>query len=162
MNMFLKIPLIAMLFFAATKSFAVSCTIDNDPNSTLVNFQYSSVSITSQIDATGILQISCDIDGDLAPPPAVAYTIGFSKGNSGTFDPRTLNFGPSSLNYNIFRDIFRNEILGDGSLGSNTFLISGACGYVLPCQHTIYGSIFTNQSGVAGQYSDIITVEITF
>ena len=62
-------------------------------------------------DATGTIQIDCN--------PRENIQVTLSKGSSSTYTTRTLKNGTNALNYNLYRDSARTQILGDGTGGSS-------------------------------------------
>jgi spore coat protein U-like protein len=69
--------------------------------------------------------------------------------------------GSDFLDYNLFRDNGRTSIWGDGTGGSSSqfilFLIANT-----PRILTVYGRIPPGQDVSVGQYSDVLTVTVTF
>ena len=136
---------------------AASCNF-LDLNGTLVDFDITSVSIQHNLDATGMLRLQCT-DAVL---PSIPVTISVSEGSSNSFVNRTLQNGPSAINYNLYTDALHQNILGDGSLGSNTSTIGMLCVNSVECSIPVFGRIHGGQYGTAGQYSDDIVVTAEF
>jgi spore coat protein U-like protein len=85
----------------------------------------------------------------------------------GTFAQRLLSgSGANELQYNLFTDVGAATIWGDGSLG--TGIVSGmgagmAAGSTQ--RHTVFGQLLDNafnQGAPSGNYSDTITVTVTY
>ena len=137
--------------------FAASCSFITPDGSTLVNFNTVMSLQTNPADGQG--QISFNCSPDLLSP--VTYQIKVDEGNSGTFTPRQLmHSSGATLNYNLYTDFQRTQVLGDGTVGTTTF--SGSCLLLCTRLLTVYGRIPTNQWGPAGQYSDTVTVTLEF
>jgi spore coat protein U-like protein len=94
------------------------------------------------------------------------YDVSLSTGG-GTFAQRLLSgSGANELQYNLFTDVGAATIWGDGSLG--TGIVSGmgagmAAGSTQ--RHTVFGQLLDNafnQGAPSGNYSDTITVTVTY
>jgi len=90
-----------------------------------------------------------------------SYSIRLSTGGSGSFAARRMQSGGNQLQYNLYRDITRTQIWGDGTGGSysvtGTIVILGSA---IP--YPVYGSIPGNQNVSSGAYSDTIQVTVTY
>lgn len=136
--------------------FAASCSFITPDGSTLVNFNTVFSLQTTPADGQGQISFSCT--PDLQNPLSVNYEISIGPGNAGTFNPRQLmHSSGATLNYNLYTDLQRTQILGDGTVGTAT--VSGNC-LTLCVPLIVYGRIPTNQWGPAGEYSDTVTVTI--
>lgn len=137
--------------------FAASCSFITPDGSTLVNFNTVFSLQTTPADGQGQISFSCT--PDLLNP--VTYQIKVDEGNSGTFTPRQLmHSSGATLNYNLYTDFQRTQVLGDGTVSTATF--SGSCLLLCTRLLTVYGRIPTNQWGPAGEYSDTVTVTLEF
>ena len=88
-----------------------------------------------------------------------AYTIALSSGSSNSYALRKMAAGPYNLNYNLYTDIGRTIVWGDGTGGTSVRSISGAPdGAAYP----VYGRIPAAQNLGAGSYSDQVIVTVTF
>jgi spore coat protein U-like protein len=99
-------------------------------------------------DSTGAVNVIC-------VPPA-AYTISLSSGQ-GSFDARSMINGPFRLHYNLYTNVSRSVVWGDGTGGSSTVGGSGAT-----ANYAIYGRIPANQNVGAGAYNDGVVVTVSF
>lgn len=136
--------------------FAASCSFITPDGSTLVNFNTVFSLQTTPADGQGQISFSCT--PDLLNPLPVNYEISIDTGNSGSFTPRQLmHSSGATLNYNLYTDLQRTQILGDGTVGTTT--VSGSC-LTLCIPLTVYGRIPINQWGPAGEYSDTVTVTL--
>jgi spore coat protein U-like protein len=142
------------IFDAVSKTaIAGSCTITN-----VVGVTFGSYDVFSNMptDAVGNVTYRCiDLGTDL-------ITIDLNKGNSNSYNSRTLKSGNDTLNYNLYLDSGKNIIWGDGTEGSNRY------GPLNPTNNSdvmlsIYGRISARQiSAKVGNYSDTITITIFF
>lgn len=89
------------------------------------------------------------------------FIVALSTGESGSYDPRYMTGGAGSdqLNYNLYTSVAHTSIFGDGTNGTravsqrfknNTKRV------------TVYGQIPAMENIAAGNYSDTITVSVTF
>ena len=93
----------------------------------------------------------------------MAYTVGLSTGNSGTYSTRTLSSGVNALSYQIYTTSARTTVWGDGSAGTSTQ--PGSFSALLGSSstpYTLYGRIPAMQNAVPGTYADTITVTVTY
>ena len=146
--------LLGGLVFAPRTQAAASCSLTSGTG-TLVDFGvYTSISGT--VDATGTLTLNC------TSPPLnlpVSYSLKISQGGAGSFNPRQLSFAGYNLNYNLYTDLTRLLIWGDGvSPGTNK--VSSVC--TGACSVLVYGRLFSGQSTVAGAYSDQVSITLDF
>ena len=91
----------------------------------------------------------------LVCPKGQAPMVMISKGNSATYAPRTLVSGPLALPYNLFLDVARQVVWGDGTEGTSYWTAPGGT-----AQAQIYARIPAGQDAVAGDYSDSVVLTI--
>ena len=110
-------------------------------------------------DTSGTISVTCTgTAGD-----SVNYAISLNA-NGGTLMSRTLSSVDSSLQYNLYTDIARSQIWGDGTSG--TLVVSD--NYSLETSptrrdYTVYGRISSGQTGATfGSYTDNITVSVDY
>ncbi len=87
-------------------------------------------------------------------------TIAFSTGQSGTYFPRYMKAGGTNqLDYNIYGDTNHTEVIGNGLNGTYYYVgtVGPGGGYA-----TYYGLVPASQNVIPGNYSDTITVTVTF
>lgn len=111
-------------------------------------------------DTVGTISVTCS--GNIGE--TASYTIRLSAGN-GSYSSRTMNGGVSSIVYNLYKDIARTQVWGDGTSG--TFLVtdSHVLDSTLPVtrHYTVYGRIPSGQhQSVAGSYSDNLLVTLEY
>ena len=92
-----------------------------------------------------------------------APNIALSTGGSGTYSPRRMTGGVWTLNYNLYTNVARTIVFGDGTGGTATVNppgvnVPGNTDYTA----TIYGRIPALQNVGAGGYTDTITVTVTW
>ncbi len=85
----------------------------------------------------------------------------------GTFAQRLLSGnGANTLQYNLYTTVAAATIWGDGTLGTGTRRGMGAGMSVANAQtHTVFGELpdnAFNQGAPSGNYSDTITVTVTY
>ncbi len=112
-------------------------------------------------DGVGTVTVTCTV---LLLGGNVSYEIDIDQGSSSSFDPRTMESGANTMNYNLFADASRTQIWGDG--GSGTVTVSDGYSFLIGLavirNYTIYGRIPASQITPAGSYSDTLTVTVTF
>ncbi|WP_341790211.1 spore coat U domain-containing protein [Rickettsia endosymbiont of Polydrusus tereticollis] len=88
------------------------------------------------------------------------YSVGFNTGSSGTFTPRQMKSGVKTLNYNLYKDVARTQILNLTSIvvtGSFTLIVGSGTN-----NHTIYATLPVQPLAQAGSYLDTITATVTY
>jgi spore coat protein U-like protein len=119
---------------------------------TVVNAAFGNYDVfaTAATTTTGKVRVNC-VSG-------ANYTISLSAG-AGTFASRVMTGSGSRLDYNLFTDTQHLTVWGDGTSGSVT--VSGT-GTGSNTTYTVYGLIPAQQNVTAGNYSDTITVTVTY
>ena len=154
--------LIALGLLAGAESqAAVDCTV----SAAGVAFGTYDVSATTPTDSAGDATVTCVYLSGGATQ--LAYTVALSPGNSGGYAFRQLRAGSSVLNYNLFLDLARTRIWGNGSAGtfvaSGSFTLGPGVGNGTRVGlHTLYGRIPARQPVAPGSYSDVIVLTLTF
>jgi spore coat protein U-like protein len=72
---------------------------------------------------------------------------------------RKMSSGTNTVNYNMYTDVGRTKIWGDGTAGSS---VNPQTGTGAAQAITVYGRIPTGQTPATGTYNDTITVTLTF
>jgi spore coat protein U-like protein len=116
----------------------------------VVNVSFGAYDTLSLADSeiTGGVVVTCDIDSI----GEVTLSTGF-----GSFTERRMQSGANLLFYNLFLDPARLTIWGDGSPGTSLLSFNGT-GSTYP----VYGRIPARQNVPVGEYTDTITVTLTF
>lgn len=143
--------IVMFVVLALPRSAAAQCTI----STTGVNFGSYEVFTPAPRDATGSVTYRCLL------PLGVQITL--TRGSSATFDPRRLQQGSETLQYNLYRDSGHSVIWGDGSGGTSFY--SGTVSIFQINQDivvAVYGRIPQQQDVTAGSYADTITATINF
>ena len=99
-------------------------------------------------DAVGRVQISCKSGA----------TIGISAGGAGTFFPRAMRNGTSTLSYNLFVDAARTGIWGDWGTGTQVRFVGEGPNRTIP----IFARIPPLQDVEPGLYTDTLVASIFF
>ena len=124
-------------------------------SATGVAFGTYNAAFASDSPANGTITVSCSLVFDSLPP----LTIALSPGTSANYANRTLVFGGSHLNYNLYTSPAFTSIWGDGTAGTVTESYSaGARSVTL----TVYGRLPKSQFSAPGSYADTITVTVTY
>ena len=138
------LPVIILLVFAfAGEAWGCSATATN------IDFGDYDVFTPLTLDATGIIDVTCD----------AAYTIKLNAGqhSGGDFWPRKMQLsgGWPTLGYNLYRDAARQEVWGDGA-DETTFIRTGT----EAAQFTVFGRLPAGQNVRVGFYVDMVTVTL--
>ena len=134
-----------------------SCTF-LDLNGTLTNFGGYVSGQVGDLDALGEVHLICN-DPDILVT-TIPVTVAVDGGEHGTIASRALSNGLDNLQYNLFVDPLRINVLGDGTGGSQT--INATCLKAVTCVNTVYGRINGGQFPSTGSYTDDVIVSITF
>lgn len=140
---------------------AADCTV----SAVGVSFGVYDPFVTTPDDSVGEITVTCThLSG---PSINVRYTVTLSTGGSGSFSPRQLRSGPGTLGYNLWIDLARSGIWGNGSAG--TVIVTGALrvgpgagNRVRSAVHPIYGRIPALQDAAEGDYLDSIVATLTY
>jgi len=140
---------------------AADCTV----SAVGVNFGVYDPYLTTPDDSVGEITVTCNhLSG---PAIEVRYTVTLSTGGSGSYTPRQLRSGPGTLGYNLWSDLARSGVWGNGSAG--TIVVTGSL-RVGPGQgngsrtavHPIYGRIPALQDAQEGDFVDSIVATLTY
>ena len=115
-----------------------------------VSFGNYDVFTANATESTGELIVTCSVE--------TPYTLKLDPNSSGNFSERKMSNGTDFLTYNIYSDVARTLVWGDGTNSSVT--ISGQTGTT--GQHPFYGRIPAKQNVSVGNYSDTIIITIVF
>ncbi len=135
---------------------ALSCSV----NATAVGFgSYDTLSSLNN-DATGTITVTCSNIVSLL----VSYEILLSRGGGSSFAARRMASGSNTLNYNLYTNITRTTIWGDGTGGSSKVSDGYLLGALVPVgrNYTIHGRIPARQNVASGNYADSITVTVNY
>jgi len=108
-------------------------------------------------DGVGTLSLSC-------PPNAQAPQVSLGTGSSGSYNPRSMVEGADRLEYNLFTDLARTTIWGDGTSGTSTVTMTGGTVNAgqRRFQRSVYGRIPASQRVRAKSYSDTMVITVSF
>lgn len=126
----------------AAPASAESCTVSAEP---VLFDPYDPIGI-SPSEGVGTVRVRCD--------GPVSVTIGLAGGAGGT--SRTMTSGADELGYGLYADVSRLVPWGDGTVAP----ARGASGP--EADVTVYGRIPAGQNVRGGDYSDIVTVHLSF
>jgi spore coat protein U-like protein len=143
--------LVAVVLVLATPAAAraATCSI----STTSVVFGSYSVFSTTPVDSTGTVTYRCS--------GSASVSITITRGQSSTFNPRTLAKGTEKLSYGLFLDAARTIIWGDASGGTQTYF-NGSAPNNRDVTVTIHGRIPSGQDVASGAYTDTVTVVVQF
>jgi spore coat protein U-like protein len=148
------LPLISILTVLMDANAALSqCSI----GVTALSFGNYDVFLNVPLDTTGTITVNCAADVNKAN-----VTLGVSS-TSGTFNPRRMkrSGGSDLLDYNVYTDVTRTVIFGDGTGGTSGVELKRK-GKPEPWGEiiVIYGRIPPGQDVSAGTYSDTLAATV--
>jgi spore coat protein U-like protein len=124
-----------------------ACSVSATP----VSFGVYSVFSISPNNSGGSITIGCNKWGG-------AVEVNLSTGQSNRYAMRIMNSGGNLLNYNLYTDIARTMVWGDGTGGSKLMKVTREGATSLP----IFGQIPAEQDAFIGNYADNITAIVNF
>ncbi len=87
--------------------------------------------------------------------------IALTAGESNSFRLRRMGRGRKAVLYNLYLDAARTRVWGDGTGGSQTFIVySPTSGSQVNIP--VYGRLFGDQNDSAGNYHDDVSVVVTY
>ena len=115
--------------------------------------------LLSPDDAPGTVTFSCNVLVGLF----LSWTVTLTTGNGGSYSPRLLSNGVSTLSYNLYTSAAHSSIWGDGTgvtsaVSDQVLLLVGANTFNYP----VYGRIPARQDAAAGSYTDTIMVTVNY
>lgn len=135
---------LALGLTAAAPAGAVVCTVTPQA----VSFGSYDPLSSSALDGAGNINVSCDT--------LVPFTVSLSTGSSGSFAERRMTAGADYLAYNLYSNVLRTVVWGDGVTAGN--VTGNGTNVDLP----VYGRMPALQNVPAKSYADTITVTVTF
>ena len=141
---------------ATCTGLACSCSV----STSAISFgTYNPIS-PSDVDVASAISVTCSV---LIIGGNVSYQIRLGAGASADQLNRTMKSGASSLGYNLYTDIARATVWGDGSGGTGVATMSYPIAIISRTDDfTIYGRLPAGQSVAAGAYSDTIIATVEF
>ncbi|MDQ3269256.1 MAG: spore coat U domain-containing protein [Pseudomonadota bacterium] len=141
----------------ANDTMLVSITIRNSCTIVANDLAFGSVStLAANVDASTTVDVTCTGRG----PLSIEFTSG--TGASATFASRKMTDTVSTnvIDYSLYRDAARTQVLGDGSGGSVTI---GGVSTGATNSFPVYGRVPGGQDPkTAGSYSDSVVATVTF
>lgn len=150
-SLFSKEFILGMLLFSiavsAHAASSASCTVTSNE----VNFGSYDVFSNSPLNASGTIKVRCT-------PASTNYSISLNNGLNGPITDRRMrnSIGNGTLGYNLYTDATFATIWGDGTGGG--VIVNGNKNQ----DFTVYGRIPPQQDVGVGNYSDVITVTVSF
>lgn len=131
-----------------------------------VNFGEYDPTVATPKDAVGTLTISCTFVGTGGATEA-HYQVFLSPGLSGDYRQRQMASGVNRLNYNLYMDAARTQLLGDNSNSTEriegTLRVGPGVGNnTRTAAYSMYGRIPALQDAKTGSYADTIVATLQF
>jgi spore coat protein U-like protein len=142
-----------------TTTFAVTATVLSTCSATAATLAFPNYTpgAGAQIGSTTI-SVKCTKN----TPFTVALNAGSTTGDA--FAQRLMGSGANTLQYNLFTTAALTTVFGDGNAGTQTVPGTGL-GVATANSVQVFGQVpdsATNQAAIAGSYSDLITVTVTY
>jgi spore coat protein U-like protein len=142
-----------------TTTFAVTATVQSTCSATAATLAFPNYTPGggAQIGNTTI-SVKCTKN----TPFTVALNAGSTTGDA--FAQRLMGSGANTLQYNLFTTAALTSVFGDGTGGTQTIAGTGL-GVAAANSVQVFGQVpdsATNQAAVAGNYTDTITVTVTY
>ena len=150
---------IAQAATTTTTTFAVTATVQATCSATATTLAFSPYTPGGGVIANNsTISVKCTKN--------TPYTIALNGGTTtgGTITQRLMGSGANTLQYNLFTTAAFAQVFGDGSGTSKTVAGTGA-GVATANTVTVFGQLpdsATNQAAVPGNYTDTITVTVTY
>jgi spore coat protein U-like protein len=143
----------------ANTTFAVTATVQSVCAASAVPLAFPNyVPGAGTLTANTTITVKCTKNS----PYTVALNIGATTG--ATMGQRLMASGTNTLQYNLYTTTGLTTVFGDTTAGSATVAGTGA-GVATPTTVTVYGQLpdsATNQTAVVGNYTDTITVTVSY
>ncbi len=136
-----------------------SCTCSVDaPEITFGDYNPKSV---LHVDSVASVDVECT--GTLVGL-LITYEVEISAGGSGDQMAREMSSGGSALAYNLYTDLLRTIVWGDGSGGSGTVSGGHLFSILVPLtvNYPIYARAFAGQSVASGAYADSLVATVIY
>lgn len=165
MSIFTRTALAAAMLAAAPLAFAatandtmiVSITIENSCTIAANDLSFGTQNtLAANIDADSSVDVVCTG----VSPLTIEFTAG--AGGAATFASRQMTDAVSTdtINYSLFADAGRTQVLGDGTSGSVVIAGNSTGG---TDSFPVFGRVFAGQNPKsAGSYTDTVTATVTF
>lgn len=139
--------------FQVTATVLSSCTVTG----TTLNFgsNIDPIAASVPLDSSSTLSVICSN----TTPYTVALNAGTNAGGATNFTSRAIKNGTSTLGYQLYKDSSRQTVWGDGTSSTST---TAGTGTGSAQALTIYGRMPTLSGAVPGNYTDTVTVTITY
>jgi spore coat protein U-like protein len=140
--------------FQVTASVANNCFIDSASTLAFGPYDPSSAAV---LDGASNIVVRCT--------NKTPYTLSLNAGTTtgGTFTNRLMTTGTDTLQYNLYTTTARTTVWGDGTAGTGTVAKTGAGLTVGNAQTTqVFGRIPVQPDAAVGNYSDTVTVTVTY
>lgn len=132
-------------------SLAVSATVKSNCDITGAALAFGSYvsGQTAPLDVIGLIDVSNCPNG--------VVRIELDGGGSGNTAARQMTSGNSTLSYQLYRDMGRSLLWGTGNIGKTLNLQSTS-----PHRVQVFGRVPGGQNVAPGDYSDTVTITMTF
>lgn len=140
-----------VLAATATSTFNVTMTIQNSCSITnRTNLAFGSApGLTTLVDQTSTIEVTCT--------NSTPYTVGLNDGLHASGGQRRMQGGAEYINYDLYTNAGRTTAWGNVSGSWVADVGTGSAQ-----TYTVYGRVPVQPSPTAGDYSDTVTVTVTY
>lgn len=143
----------------ATNTFQVTATVTSACTVSGSSLNFGSaidpLAASVPLDATSTVTVVCSN----STPYTVALNAGSNAGGAANFGARAMKSGSDTLAYQLYMDAGRATVWGDGTSSSST---KAGTGSGSAQSLTIYGRLPSLANVVPGNYTDTVTVTISY
>jgi spore coat protein U-like protein len=142
-----------------TTTFQVTATVQATCSTSATSLAFPAYTpTTGNLASTSTISVRCTRN--------TSFTVALNKGTTvgASIGQRLMASGANTLQYNLYTSAGFGTVFGDGSGGSQTITQLGL-GITNPNAITVFGQLAdnaTNQLAVPGNYTDTITVTVTY
>ena len=144
----------------ATTTFGVTATVLKNCSVTASALAFGNYTpTTGAVNGTTTVGVRCTKN--------TSFSVALDKGTTtgGSITQRLLANGANALQYNLYTDTAHTTLFGDGTTGTAPTGTGNGLGAGAAVNFTVYGQVpdsSANQDAVPGNYSDTITVTVTY
>lgn len=155
--------IVGLMLMAVSAVHAASCTITTLTGAAFGGYDPISANSASPLDGVATATIDCT---STKKSETLNVSVSLSTGLSGSYSTRQMQgTNPlNTLNYNLYIDAARTQIMGNGTGGSVTDNGSASISKNSPVSftETIYGRVPAGQDTAVGNYNDTLIYTLNF
>jgi spore coat protein U-like protein len=148
----IRVPLaaLAIVLAGATNAFSIGCVVNSSP---IAFGSYRSLHSGDLVSVGTISYICTGVRGRI--------TIALNRGDSDSVSERSMFHGDKRLIYDLYLDPTGSAPWGDGTGGTQVYVANGPSNGAI-VRLTVYGRVPARQDISAGEYRDMVTVDLNY